>query len=147
MLTWCFGVYLLLVEDRIFYRCLKQKLGAEKVILKFRRADELVISCAIFAKMLISHPQTSERPSQIDMDSKRLIESLNLDQELLLQMFNQIVSSLDEPIRVHAVWKVIHRQANGIKNINEFKAFDYNKTVESLTQHDVTNKVSKFKYD
>jgi len=51
--TWCFSVYLLLIEDRIFFRLLKGKIGWDKTIhLKFRRADELVLSCAIFAKIL-----------------------------------------------------------------------------------------------
>jgi hypothetical protein len=50
--TWCFGVYLFLIEDRIFYRLLREHIGSkEKIFLKFKRVDEMVISCAIFAKI------------------------------------------------------------------------------------------------
>jgi len=30
ILTWCFGVYLFLIEDRIFFRFLKDKIGYDK---------------------------------------------------------------------------------------------------------------------
>lgn len=81
------------------------------------------------------------------MDSERLINVLSLDSELLINQFKQILFVLDDPIRVHAVWKVIQRSANNNKCINDYQAFDYNKTVEQLTQHEIANKMSKFRFD
>lgn len=99
ILTWSFGVYLFLIEDRIFFKKLKDKIGySSQIYLKFRRADELVVSCAIFAKILNNYNEEIETTpnkgnfllmhSQVDKDTQRLMKALNLDSELLIKMFN-----------------------------------------------------------
>lgn len=76
---------------------LRQKIGDQSLILlKFRRTDELVLSCAIFSK-IINHYAFSDDVSEdyainepikevikvedvvIDRDSQRLINALNID--------------------------------------------------------------------
>lgn len=132
ILTWCFGVYLFLIEDKIFFRQLITRIKpGEKVYLKWRRADELVISCAIFAKVLNCGTfETLDEDCKVDADTERLMKALNLDKELLCKMFNQIRIFLDDPIRIHAVWKVISRNLNGSKSMLKCEAYDYNDTVD-----------------
>lgn len=108
--TWCFGVYLFLVEDRVFFRQLRESLPRnESIILKFNRTEEMVISCAIFAKIQNNLKRSTSifNQSRLDSDSKRLINALGLNDQLILQMYDQIFKFLDDPIRVHAVWKII----------------------------------------
>ena len=51
ILSWCYGVYLLLVLDKVFFKMLR-RLWQKETHIQFRRLDELVVSCAIFAKIL-----------------------------------------------------------------------------------------------
>ena len=58
------------------------------------------------------------------------MNALNLDRVLLKKMFNQMRIFLDDPIRIHAVWKVISRNLKGAKNMLKTEAYDYNETVD-----------------
>ena len=62
-------------------------------------------------------------------------------------MFSQIRPFLNDPIRIHSVWRIIQRNSNKSQAAANKNASDYNATVEQLTSHDITNKVSKFKFD
>ena len=53
ILSWCYGVYLFLVEDASFFQQLRSVIGDNaKIVLKFQSAEEMLLSCAIFAKMV-----------------------------------------------------------------------------------------------
>jgi hypothetical protein len=124
---WCFAVYLFLIEDRIFFKLLRSKVGdSAPSILKFRRTDELVLSCAIFSKIINSQncdDYSSDKfennydqnlESVLDNDSLRLIESLDLDLDIIVKMYQQIKIVIDDPIRIHAIWKIVQRQTHSL---------------------------------
>ena len=78
---------------------------------------------------------------QIDQDSLRLIKALGLDQEILLNMFSQIKHVIDDPIRIHAIWKIIQRQIHsGSGGNKERQAYDYNQAVDELATQDISLK-------
>ena len=155
-------MYLLLVEDQIFFKLLRQKIGDQsKILLKFRRTDELILSCAIFSKIINHYPisddmsddyNINEPPKEItkvedviiDRDSQRLINALNIDTQHLIKMYLQIRPIIDDPIRIHAIWKLIQRNIynsqaqNALNNGNDKLLFDYNLAVDKLASHDIS---------
>jgi hypothetical protein len=73
----------------------------------------------------------------IDRDSKRLINALNIDTDHLIKMYLQIRPIIDDPIRIHSIWKIIQRNTytncinqpmNGVGF--EKHMFDYNLAVD-----------------
>lgn len=130
---------------------LRSKLGdMAPRILQFRRTDELVLSCAIFSKIINSETRSEDYGNQIDNnfqrveidpDSHRLVKALELDDQLLLNMFSQIKHVIDDPIRIHAIWKIVQRQTHGVGgSANEKKAYDYNQAVDELATQDISLK-------
>jgi hypothetical protein len=45
----------------------------------------------------------------LDEDSDRLMQALELDKELLMTMYKSIKTVIDDPIRIHAIWKIVQR--------------------------------------
>lgn len=147
ILTWCFAVYLLIVEDTTFFRIIKSQIeNGGKIILKFQTIQQMVIASAIFAKMVNNQEQDFYGQAKIDEDSHRLIGAYGLNDTLILKMYKQIQSTLDDPVRIQTqVSRLI--QAQAFEKQHHKAIFDYNATVESLTDHDITNKINKFKFD
>ena len=54
---------------------------------------------------------------------------------------------LDDPVRICKVHKLIFRKSEDEVAKFSKAGIDFNLTVEQLTQHDITNKVSKFRFD
>lgn len=71
----------------------------------------MVICCAIFAKIKNSmHTAVDQNvftKSMLDPDTRRMVDAIGLDEQLIMKMYDQIYSFLDDPIRVHAVWKIV----------------------------------------
>jgi len=101
ILTWCFAVYLLIVEDTTFFRIIKSRIeNGGKIILKFQTIQQMVIASAIFAKMVNNQEQDFYGQAKIDEDSHRLIGAYGLNDTLILKMYKQIQSTLDDPVRI-----------------------------------------------
>lgn len=101
ILTWCFAVYLLISEDTSFFRIIKSQIeNGGKIILKFQTIQQMVIATAIFAKMVNNQEQDFYGQAKIDEDSHRLIGAYGLNDTLVLKMYKQIQSTLDDPVRI-----------------------------------------------
>jgi len=101
ILTWCFAVYLLVVEDTTFFRIIKSQVeNGGKISLKFQTIQQMVIASAIFAKMVNNQEQDFYGQAKIDEDSHRLIGAYGLNDTLILKMYKQIQSTLDDPVRI-----------------------------------------------
>ena len=85
--------------------------------------DELILACAIFSKIINQECRDDNDPEnfeigvksktvKIDQDSLRLIDALGLDQQAISQMYINIKKIIDDPIRIHAIWKTVQRQSN-----------------------------------
>ena len=59
-------------------------------------------------------------------------------------MYLQIRPIIDDPIRIHAIWKLIQRNIynsqaqNALNNGNDKLLFDYNLAVDKLASHDIS---------
>jgi hypothetical protein len=46
------SIYLFLIEDKIFFKNLTTIIPEEKVLLKFRSEEEMIVTCGVFAKFI-----------------------------------------------------------------------------------------------
>ena len=133
ILSWNYAVYLFLVENKNFYDQLKEDQKNIQV-LKFQSADEMILSSALYAKMV----NNSQQSEIINKDIKRLVDLLNLDYPLILSMYTQIQDTLDNPVKVHSLVPhlLLHNLFGKVEKTNSISkstATEFNLAVDDLT--------------
>jgi hypothetical protein len=76
-----------------------KKSGYKINLIKFASSEELVISCAIFAKFVAN--------SLDDNQAQLIIRDLQLNGKLLIEMFEQIRFVINDPVSIEAFYSEI----------------------------------------
>ena len=120
LVIWCFSLYTILNQYQMIEDLVKDD-GYKENLIKFASSEELVISCAIFAKFVAN--SLEENQAQL------IIRDLQLNGKLLVDMFEQIRFIIDDPISIEAFYSEM-RMCNDPKTGQH--AEDYNQMVNQM---------------
>ena len=95
LVIWCFSLYTILNQYQMIEDLVKDD-GYKENLIKFASSEELVISCAIFAKFVAN--SLEENQAQL------IIRDLQLNGKLLVEMFEQIRFIIDDPVSIEAFY-------------------------------------------